>query len=415
MKTIMKIEDLKDVQSLSDFLSGSQAILFEVASRKSDRYRFIEVVLRKTRYASLKRADKGVVRAFLLKVTGYSRAQITRLLKEYTKHGKIEFKPSTTNGFKSKYERSDISLLAEMDKRYDCLSGGTTKKLCERAYELFGDTRFIRLKDISVAQIYRYRKTKFYRQRNLTFTKTKPIISKIGKRQKPFTNGEAGYIRIDTVHQGDQDKVKGVYHINAVDEETQYQVIMSVSAISEQFLLPVLKVMLDTFPFVLKGFHSDNGSEYINKYVAKLLNKLHVEFTKSRARKSNDNALVESKNGSVIRKLFGYHHIPQKYASQLNEFHQLYLMDYINFHRPCYFAEIVELPNGKQKRKYPYKKMMTPYEKLKSLPDNKQNLKDGIIFDELDQQAACVSDNEAKDQLDLALKALMYKILEAEK
>jgi hypothetical protein len=356
MKTIMKIEDLKDVQSLSDFLSGSQAILFEVASRKPERYRFIEAVLRKTKYAGLKRADKGIVRAFLLKVTGYSRAQIARLIKEYVAHRKIEFKPCTTNGFKNKYERLDICLLVEMDKRFECLSGGTTKKLCERAYEIFKDARFIRLKDISVAQIYRYRKTKFYRQRNLTFTKTKPVTSKIGTRQKPFTNGEAGYIRIDTVHQGDKDRVKGVYHINAVDEETQYEVVTSVSAISEQFLLPVLKVMLKTFPFKLKGFHSDNGGEYINKQVAKLLNKLHIEFTKSRARKSNDNALVESKNGSVIRKLFGYHHIPQKYASQLNEFHRLYLMDYLNFHRPCYFAEIVELPNGKQKRKYPYKK-----------------------------------------------------------
>ena len=112
---------------------------------------------------------------------------------------------------------------------------------------------------------------------------------------------------MDTVHQGDLDGVKGVYHINAVDEVTQYEVVLSCNRISEQFLIPILTEMLDIFSFHINGFHADNGSEYINHQVAKLLNKLHIEHTKSRSIHSNDTALAESKNASsVVRKTFGY-------------------------------------------------------------------------------------------------------------
>lgn len=106
------------------------------------------------------------------------------------------------------------------------------------------------------------------------------------------------------MHQGDQDKVKGVYHTNAVDEVTQFEIVCSVEKISEQYLIPALEEMLASFPFTMLGFYSDNGSEYINQYVAKLLQKLFIEFTKSRSRKSNDNALAESENASVVRKIF---------------------------------------------------------------------------------------------------------------
>jgi hypothetical protein len=99
--------------------------------------------------------------------------------------------------------------------------------------------------------------------------------------------------------------VKGVYHINAVDEVTQWEIVGSVEQISEAFLLPMLKEMLAQFPFRIRGFHSDNGSEYINHLVAELLGKLLIEQTKSRPRHSNDNGLAESKNGAVVRKHMG--------------------------------------------------------------------------------------------------------------
>ena len=123
------------------------------------------------------------------------------------------------------------------------------------------------------------------------------------------------------MHQGDLNGKKGVYHINLVDAVTQWEIVMCVEAISEAYLEPILKAALEMFPFLVLGFHSDNGSEYINAVVAKLLNKLLIEQTKSRSGRSNDNALVEGKNGSVIRKHMGYWHIEQKYAPLINRFY----------------------------------------------------------------------------------------------
>ena len=160
--------------------------------------------------------------------------------------------------------------------------------------------------------------------------RTRPTTVGIGERRRPDPGGKPGFVRVDTVHQGDRDREKGVYDINLIDEVTQFEHVGAVAAISEAFLLPVLEEMLVTLPFVVLGFHADNGSEYINHRVAALLNKLHIpDFTKSRARRSNDNALVEGKNASVVRKWLGHDHIPQRFAPQVNAFAQGVLTPYL--------------------------------------------------------------------------------------
>ena len=170
--------------------------------------------------------------------------------------------------------------------------------------------------------------------------------------------------------------------------------------------------VLETFPFIIKGFHADNGSEYINRRVAKLLNKLNIEFTKSRPRHSNDNALAESKNGSVIRKHLGYDHIPGHWAAQLNDFHREHFNPYINFHRPCLFPVLHIDHKGKVKKRYPYETMDTPYDKLKSLPKASSFLKPGATFEQLDAIALTISDNEAAKQMNEAKRQLFKTIFE---
>jgi hypothetical protein len=301
-----------------------------------------------------------------------------------------------------------------MDERHDAPCGHAIKKLCERAYDIFNEKEYERLSVISVSHIYNLRKSKTYTRIRRHFEKTKPKASNIGERRKPQPDGRPGYIRIDTVHQGDQDKIKGVYHINAVDEVTQFEVVCTVEKISEQYLIPVLQHIIDFFPFVIISFHSDNGSEYINKTVAKLLSKLYVEFTKSRPRHSNDNALAESKNCSVVRKMLGYHHIPQRWAGHVNEFNQTYLNPHINYHRPCFFAKIITDEKGKERKEYYYKNMMTPYDKLKSLTDAEKYLKDGISFEIMDEVAYAITDNQSADALQKARQLLFKTIDERE-
>src|SRR3989338_3355192 len=267
-------------------------------------------------------------------------------------------------------------------------------------YGLFNDTRFSRLKDISPAHIYNLRATRQYLSRVRFFTKTKPTAINIGERKKPNPEGRTGYLRVDTVHQGDKDKEKGVYHINLVDEVTQWEIVVAVEKISEHYLRPVLAAALGQFPFYIKGFHSDNGSEYINKIVAALLNKLLIEQTKSRARHCNDNALVEGKNGSIIRKHMGYWHIPQKHAATINKFYKDHMNIYLNYHRPCGFA--TEKISDKGKIKKVYDTYLTPFEALKTRLSAEKFLKDGITMESLEKIAKEKSDNECA--------ALMQKV-----
>ena len=407
----MNIDDLKNIDELDAFLSGSQAIAFIVASNKDERYCFIRRLLSKFKYPQLKRQEKGILKRFICKVSGYSRQQMTRLIKQYIKTGNLMRKQKTVNGFARRYTENDTKLLAQMDERHDTPSGPAVKKLCERAFELFDEEEYQQLANISVSHLYNLRHSTDYQKRRRHFEKTKANKgSTIGERKKPIPNGEPGYIRIDTVHQGDLDGKKGVYHINAVDEVTQFEIVFSVERISERYLIPVLKALLEAFPFIIKGFHSDNGSEYINHIVAKLLKKLLIEFTKSRPRKSGDNALAEGKNAAIVRKTFGYAHIPQCYAERINEFNTQALNPYVNYHRPCFFPTIKRDSKSKEKRIYHYKDMMTPYEKFKSLPNADNYLKPGLSFKKLNDIAKSMSDNEAADLLQQKHK-LLFKII----
>lgn len=406
---------LKTLDEVRAFLAGSSQFQFTLTSRE-DAYAWVEATLRQLAYQRLGKADKGTLKAYLAKVSGFSRAQITRLIRQYSHGGKIrDRRGPPAKPFVTRYTPADVELLAEVDALHETLSGPATRKLCERAFEVFDNQRFVRLAQISNGHLYNLRHSKGYQRRRHNVAKTRATPIRIGERRKPNSNGQPGYLRVDSVHQGDFDGIKGLYHLNAVDEQTQMQGVFSVPYISERFLIPTLEALLDSFPFVIQGFHSDNGSEYVNHRVARLLNKLHIEFTKSRARQTNDNALVESKNGSVVRKHFGYAHIPASHADMVNDFAVNVLTPYLNFHRPCLFPDTIIDGKGRQRKRYPYRNLMTPYEKLKSLPDAEAYLKAGITFEQLDAIAMTDTDNGAARRLQVARAAMFQSINNARK
>jgi transposase InsO family protein len=411
MNTIMNDNDIKTLPQVRAFLDGTRTVEFSIHT-KSERYDFVRRTLIRLAYHTLSKPDKGVVLSFLVHVSGYSRIQVKRLVKTWLKHGQLRPNASAGNGFTRKYTDADRRLLAKLDELHETLSGQATKKLCERAWRLFDLPAYQRLPGISVSHLYNLRRSSTYQQVRRKFEKTRPRATPIGERRKPQPNGQPGYIRVDTVHQGDQDGVKGLYHINAVDEETQFEIVCAVEKISERYLIPVLEQLLGQFPFVILSFHADNGSEYINQHVVKLLKKLLIELTKSRARHSNDNALVESKNGSIVRKHLGYSHIQQRWAPLVDQFHRHHLNPYINYHRPCFFPVTKTNAKGKQVKTYPYEAMMTPFEKFKSLDDAHQYLKPGITMEELDAIAMTINDNEAAQQLKEAKQRLFKTITE---
>jgi hypothetical protein len=403
----MKVSESLSLEEIQAFLEGSGEVGFEGRNRE-EVYEWINQTLRGQRYQELKRSGRGVVRRYIEKMTGLSRAQVTRLITLYVSGEKVKAKPYQRHSFSRRYTREDVDLLADVDEAHDRLSGPATQKLLYRACHDFGEAKFVRLAEISVAQLYRLRHTAQYRQRWIKYQPTRPTAVSIGERRRPEPNGRPGYLRVDTVHQGDLEGSKGVYHLNAVDEVTQWEVVGATAQISEAYLLPVLNAMLEQFPFRIRGFHSDNGSEFINHRVAELLNKLLIEQTKSRPRRSNDNGLVETKNGAVVRKHMGYTHIAAPHAEAIEAFYEEHFNEYLNYHRPCGVPERVI--NAKGKEKMGYRWYATPWEILRQLPDLARHLKEGMTIDILDRKARAKTDMEAAQGMQQAKQKLFAVI-----
>jgi len=406
----LRTQSLTSLEEVRAFLDGNAAVTF-VAPVAQERYRWLEATLRQFRYDALKRADKGLLQMFLRKVTGYSRAQLTRLIGQWGSGRRIaDRRGPPCQPFARRYTAADVRVLVALDRLHHQLSGPATKKLAERAAKVFGDRAYERLATISVAHLYNLRASAGYQRQRGHLEPTRSRSVAIAERRRPQPNGAPGYLRVDSVHQGDWDGVKGLYVINLVDAVTQFEVVVAVERISEHFLIPALEQALAAFPFTVRGFHSDNGSEYINHQIAAMLDKLRIEFTKSRARRTNDNALVESKNASVVRKHLGYSHIPSRHAQIVNAFLCDHLTSYLNYHRPCFFPEVTVDDKGRQRRRYRYEHMNTPYEKLKALDKAVAFLKPGVTFKVLDSLAHAMTDNQAAEQLNREREKLFQRI-----
>ena len=397
------------LEGIGRFVEASEEIRFEAADREQ-LYVWVERVLVGQQYAVQGKAARGLVRRYIEKMTGLSRAQVTRLIARYTASGRVQVTVYRRRRFAPLYTRADIELLASVDEAHETLSGPATRCILKREVQVYGNQEYARLAAISVAHLYNLRKHARYRERFLNYTKTRPTAVSIGERRKPQPQGQPGFLRLDTVHQGDPPNggEKGVYHINAVDEVTQWQVAGSTPRISEAYLEPVLEHMLRQFPFRILGFHSDNGSEFINKTVAQLLEKLRVEQTKSRPRQSGDNGLVETKNGAVIRKHIGYGYIDASHADRINDFYQEYLNPYLNYHRPRAQADVKIDEKGR--KRVSYKRYQTPFETLSLLDKPAQYLRLGLSMNALKRVAAAISDTDAARRLQQA-KAKLFERL----
>ena len=409
MKINMNNLPTGSISQMEEFLKSNSSLKMEI-TEDSDKYDFIRAVLMKTHYLKLKKREKKIAQKYLKFFTGYSKGQIKTLVSKWKKGELLWNTNRDRHKFPVKYFAADVGRLIDTDVAHGCLNGKATKEVMRREFVVFGKKEYANISHISISHLYNIRNTNLQYESSeaLFFKHTEATKVNIGLRRKPFPDGIPGFLRIDTVHQGDLDGVKGVYHINIIDEVTQYEMIATVSGISQQFLKPVIEILLASFPFKIYEFHSDNGSEYINKIVAELLMKLVINQSKSRSRHTNDQALVEGKNGSIVRKLFGRSFIAQKFAPLMNIFNQTYVNIYLNYHRPCLFARDMIDKRGKVRKIYDV--TMTPYDKLKSLENPSQHLRDGITFEDLDKIAYAESDNEFGKKLMDAKDELFKKI-----
>ena len=392
------------LEQIRAFLAGSGEMRF-AGQRREEVYGWVEKTLVRLEYVSLDKPGKGLVRRYLSRITGLSRAQVTRLIALQRRTGRVKAVAYERTKFATRYTAADVVLLAYVDKAHGNLSGPATRHILEREYSEYKQSAYVRLSSISVAHLYRLRNSSAYRKRNTSYQPTRPTSVAIGERRKPQPSGEPGFLRIDTVHQGDQEGRKGLYHINAVDEVTQWEIVVATSQISELWLIPALESILQQFPFVVRGFHSDNGSEFINYRVAGLLEKLFIEQTKSRAYHCGDNGLVEAKNGAVVRKHIGFGYIDAKQAECVDRFHREHLNPYVNFHRPSAVPKVLTAANGKRRRVY--LRWATPFELFRELPGCEKYLRPHVSLAELDVFAQSQTDTEAA----LAMQRAKRKLL----
>lgn len=412
MTITMNDSPLKTIEELRKFLKSSTLLSFK-GQRRDEIYEWVEDIIIKFDYHILGKKDKSIVKKYLEKITGLSRAQVTRLIGKQRKTGRVAVEKSNHRIFPKRYSDQDIWLLATTDELHDFPNGVMIKKILVRMFKEYGDLTYENISNISVGHIYNLRKSVHYQRLTKKYEKTKPRVVNIGERRKPTPNGVPGFLRVDTVHQGDMGRQKGVYHINILDEVTQWEYAGAVPKITESYLVPLLLKLIKKFPFKVFEFHSDNGSEYINRVVVSMLNKLLIKLTKSRSRQTNDNAQVESKNGSVIRKWMGYGFIDQKHALVINEFYFDIFNEYLNFHRPCAFATEIADKKGKIKKVYKQEDYMTPYEKLKSLSNYESYLGEGITVEILDRIAKRKTDNGIAKEVQDGRYKLFNKILPA--
>jgi len=395
------------LQQIEQFLLAAKEVRFE-ASQRGEIYGWVERLLCQQEYARQGRRARGLLRRYIGKMTRLSRSQLTRLVGRYLATGRVGMKASRRHRFPTRYTRADVELLAQVDEAHESLSGPATRRILEREFREYGKPKFRRLAAISNGHLYNLRRTPRYRQRLKNYQKTRPSPVAIGERRRPDPGGRPGYLRVDTVHQGDTENAKGVYHINAVDEITQWEIAAAVPRISEAYLEPVLITVLAQFPFVIHGFHSDNGSEFINQTIARLLNKLMIEQTKSRPRHSNDNGLAETKNGAIIRKHMGWGHIQAAHADPIQQFYSAHLNPYLNYHRPCAQADVEVDAKGRNRRRY--RRYQTPLETLLLLPKPQQYLRPGLTVATLQRIAGLMSDTEAARRMQQAKHRLFEQL-----
>jgi transposase InsO family protein len=413
MNIIMNDSHIVSLEQVEENIGVVTVPIFSFESHQK-AYTWVSEVLDRFGYYKkgrdrLSKREKMSVRKYIQIYTTYSRSQITRLIKEKKDTHRLKYgKGKKRNTWKKIYTKEDAYLLAEADNVYKRMSGNAMRKIFKDEFELYGKVEYKRLAKISHGHFYRLRESDTYKERSITVGRTMSVNRAIGIRKKPQPNGKPGYIRADTVHQGDLEGIKGVYHINLVDEVTQWEILICVDSITEESMSRVLCEALDFFPFVIIGFHSDNGGENINGSVSDLLQKQFIEQTKSRSGRCNDNALIESKNGSVVRKHFGFWHIPKYEARKINTFYRDYFNDFLNYHRACSYPTTLVDDVGKKKKVYD--EIMTPIQKLLSLPNVTMYLKPNVTIGTLQEKMNRMSHIEYTKIMSIAKQKLFAAI-----
>ena len=176
------------LQQIEKFLAAAKEVRFEASERK-EVYGWIERLLCQQEYTRQRRRERGLVRRYIGKMTGLSRAQLTRLVGRYVATGQVRMKSGRRHRFPQRYTRADVELLAQVDQAHDGLSGPATRRILVREFREYGKPEFERLAAISNGHLYNLRRHPRYRQQRKHYQKTRPSMVPIGERRRSDPKG----------------------------------------------------------------------------------------------------------------------------------------------------------------------------------------------------------------------------------
>lgn len=338
-------------------------------SKKSRREYLISI---KKRYKTCIKSDKKTVLDEFCNSCGYNRKYAIRIL-----NSSINDKPITRIERKKKYDKEELKKYLIMTWKASNLPCGKRLKPIIKIWlpkyiesgEILTKEVEKLLLQISAATIDRILKPirHRYKKRGLSTTKPGSIIKNlIPLRTNQWDETRPGYLEADTVaHCGNSIAGMFAYTVNMVDIATGWSIQRAMWGKGEHGVLEALKTIEGTLPFQIKGFDSDNGSEFLNWPLLRYFKhrKFPVTYTRSRAYHKNDNAHIEGKNWTLIRQYLGYERFENpKIVKLLNDFYMTDFYNFINFFLPTSKLIIKQRIGSKTIKKYD--KPQTPYERL---------------------------------------------------
>ena len=336
-----------------------------------ERQALIKMLSRKYYLGSKK--QKGFIIDELVELSGFNRSYATRTLRSISHKPKTKTKRKS--GRNTYYDDQVRKVLEKIWEVMDYLCGKRLAPIIPEIIsklEAFGEIqipeetrdKLIGISASTVDRLLRPAKKKIGRKGTSTTKQGKYLIDQIPiKTFAEWDNTVPGYAQIDLVaHNGGNVYGGFLSTLNSTDVSTGWTTCILVKDKTRLQMLKGLIRMRSSFPFPLKGFHSDNGAEFINETIVAFKEKYNLEFTRGRAYKKNDNPHIEQKNYTIVRRNTGYLRYDQpEHGKILTELYE-YLNLYVNYFQPIMILQEKHRVGAKAYRKYDYPK--TPYQRV---------------------------------------------------
>jgi hypothetical protein len=303
--------------------------------------------------------------------TGQSRKYIIRKIRS-----RMDQRPRLRKKRRQTYDGEMTASMAKVWEIFDYPCGQRLKPILEteiaRLRELgeikVSDEVANKLKEISPATIDR----KLKKQREVLCLKRargvpKPgslLKSKIPIRLTEWDTSEVGYVEMDLViHCGSSTLGEYVSTLSTTEIATGWWEGEALMGKSQEATFWGFRRIRERTPFKWLGIDSDNGSEFMSDILYKYCDKEKLTFTRSRPSHKNDNAYIEQKNWTHVRKVLGYYRYDNiEELKMINELYRKQLRLYKNFFQPVMKLVSKERIGGRVKRSYDSPR--TPYQRL---------------------------------------------------